>query len=67
MPFDKFDYTYSEVDIQSLNSTACGWYALGFIISMNRGGDPETMYRQFIDSFKGPEANDLTLRKRFKF
>jgi hypothetical protein len=67
MPFDKFDYIYSETDIQSLNSTACGWYCIGFIISMNRGGDPETMFRQFIDAFKGPEANDMTLKKRFKF
>ena len=67
MPFDKFDYTYSEIDIQALSSTACGWYALGFLISMNRGGNPQTMYMQYIDAFKGPEANDVTLKRRFKF
>jgi hypothetical protein len=67
MDLDKLDYIYSETDIQSLNSTACGFFCLGFIISMNRGDDGETMYRQYIDAFKGKEANDMTLRKRFKF
>jgi len=67
MDLDKLDYIYNETDIQSLNSTACGFFCLGFIISMNRGGDGETMFRQYIDAFKGKEANDMTLRKRFKF
>ena len=67
MDLDHLNYIYSETDIQCLNSTACGFFCLGFIISMNRGGNGETMYRQYIDAFKGPEANDLTLRKSFKF
>jgi hypothetical protein len=64
---DGYDYIYSETDLQSMASSACGWYALGFLISMNRGGEPMKMYAQFIDAFKSPEANDITLKKKFKF
>ena len=66
MDLDHLNYTYSETDIQSLNSTACGFYCIAFIISMNRGGDGMKMYQQYIDAFKSKEANDLTLKKRFK-
>ena len=62
-----YDYIYSETDLQSMNSSACGWYCLGFLISMNRGGDGMEMYSQFIDAFKSKEDNDITLKKRFKF
>jgi len=64
---DGYDYIYSETDLQSMTSSACGWYALGFLISMNRGGEPMKMYAQFIDAFKSPEDNDVTLKRRFKF
>ncbi len=64
---EHLDYVYSEVDLQSLNSSACGWFCLGFLLSMNRGGEGEKMYAQFIDAFKSPESNDVTLKKRFKF
>jgi hypothetical protein len=64
---EKLDYIYTEVDLQSMASSACGFYCLAFLISMNRGGKGEIMYSQFIDAFKSPEANDITLKKRFKF
>jgi hypothetical protein len=64
---DKYDYIYSEIDLQKMSSSACGWYVLGWLISMNRGGDGMKMYSQFIDEFKSPEDNDTTLKKRFKF
>jgi hypothetical protein len=64
---EDLDYTYSEVDLQSICSSACGFYCLAFLISMNRGGDGMKMYTQFIDAFKGPEKNDITLKKRFGF
>jgi hypothetical protein len=64
---DSIDYIYSEVDLQKMCSSACGFYTLAFIISMNRGGDGMKMYAQFIDAFKDPEDNDITLKKRFKF
>jgi hypothetical protein len=62
----KYDYIYSEVDLQKMNSTACGWYCLAFLISMNRGGDPMKMYEEFILAFKSPEDNDITLKRKFK-
>ena len=64
---DKYDYIYSEVDLQKMTSSSCGWYVLGFLISMNRGGEPMKMYQDFIMTFKSPEDNDITLKKRFKF
>jgi hypothetical protein len=64
---DGYDYIYSETDLQSMASSACGFYCLAFLISMNRGGDGMKMYAQFIDAFKDPEDNDITLKKRFKF
>lgn len=64
---DKFDYIYSEVDLQAMNSSACGWYALAFLISMNRGGDPTKMYEEFLMAFKSPSKNDVILKKRYRF
>jgi len=64
---DHLDYTYSEVDLQKISSTACGWFCLGFLLSMNRGGKGEKMYEEFIMAFKSPEDNDVTLKRRFKF
>jgi len=64
---ENIDYVYSEVDLQKMCSSACGFYALAFIISMNRGGKGEKMYEEFIMAFKSPEDNDVTLKKRFGF
>jgi hypothetical protein len=62
---DRIDYVYSEVDLQSMNSSACGWFALAFVISMNRKGDPMKMYQEFIQAFKSPDRNDAILKKKF--
>lgn len=64
---EKLDYIYSEVNLQDINSTACGWFCLAFIISMNRGGDPMKMYEEFIMAFKSPSRNDVILKKRYNF
>jgi hypothetical protein len=64
---DGLDYVYSEVDLQKMASSACGFYCLAFLISMNRRGDGMRMYEEFIMAFKSPEDNDVTLKKRFKF
>jgi hypothetical protein len=60
------DYIYSEVDLQAMNSTACGWYCLAFLISMNRQGSPMKLYEEFLFAFKSPEKNDVILKKKFK-
>lgn len=64
---DGYDYIYTETDLQSMASSACGFYCLAFLISMNRGGDGMKMYEEFVMAFKSPEDNDVTLKKRFKF
>ena len=64
---DHLDYVYSEVDLQKMCSSACGFYCLAFLISMNRGGNGMKLYEEFIMAFKSPEDNDVTLKKRFKF
>ena len=62
------DYIYSEVDLQKMTSTSCGFYCLGFLISMNRGNSSGMkMYEEYLMAFKSPEDNDVTLKKRFKF
>jgi hypothetical protein len=62
---DKYDYIYSETDLQSLSSTACGFYCVAWLKSMTRGGDGTNNYEQFIDAFKSKEDNDTTLKRRF--
>jgi len=64
---ETIDYIYTETDLQKMCSSACGFYCLGFLLSMNRGGDGIKMYEEFIMAFKDPEDNDVTLKKRFKF
>jgi hypothetical protein len=64
---DKLDYIYSEVNLQDMNSTACGWFCLAFIISMNRGNDGMQMFEEFLFAFKSPSKNDVILKKRFGF
>jgi hypothetical protein len=64
---EKLDYIYSEVNLQDINSTSCGFFCLAFIISMNRGNDGMKMYEEFIMAFKSPSKNDVILKKRFGF
>jgi hypothetical protein len=64
---DGIDYTYSEVDLQSMNSSACGWYCIAFLISMNRGNDGIKMYQEFLHAFKSPSKNDVILKEKLHF
>ena len=64
---DHLTYIYSEVNLQKLTSTSCGFFTLAFLISMNRGGKGDKMYEEFIMAFKSPEDNDVTLKRRFGF
>jgi hypothetical protein len=62
---DKYDYTFSEENMQALSSTACGFYCVAWLKSMTRGGDGMKQYQQFLDAFHDPKKNDTVLRKRF--
>jgi hypothetical protein len=62
---DGLDYVYSEEDMQSLSSSACGFFTIAFLKSMTRGGNGMQMYQQFLDCFHDPKKNDAVLKKRF--
>ena len=62
---EKYDYTFSEEVMQSLSSTACGYFCVCWLKSMTRGGDGMQMYQQFLDCFHDPNKNDAVLQKRF--
>ena len=64
---ETIDYTYTETDLQKMTSSSCGFFCLGFLLSMNRGGDGMKMYEEFIMAFKSKESNDVTLKRRFGF
>jgi hypothetical protein len=64
---DGIDYTYSEVDLQALSTSACGWYCIAFLISMNRGAKGNKMYQEFLHAFKSPSKNDIILKEKFHF
>jgi hypothetical protein len=51
--------------MQSLSSTACGYFTIAFLKSMTRGGDGMQMYQQFLDCFHDPKKNDAVLKTRF--
>ena len=59
------DYVYSEEDMQSLSSTACGFFCVAFLKSMTRGGNGMHKYQQFLDAFHDPKKNDAVLKTRF--
>jgi len=62
---DKYDYTFSEEDVQTFGSSACGFYCVAWLKSMTRGGDGMKQYQQFLDAFHDPKKNDAVLKKRF--
>lgn len=62
---DKYDYTFSEEDMQDLSASSCGFFCLAFLKSMTRGGDGMQQYQQFLDAFHDPNKNDAVLKKRF--
>ena len=55
-------YTYNDKQIQNLNSTACGYYCVSFILSMNKQKNKEMGFKKFIDVFsKNSKKNDEIL------
>ena len=56
-------YTYSnDIDIQDLDSTACGWYRKGFITILKGKQNIYTAFDSFINLFDGDtKQNDAIL------
>ena len=60
----KRDLMYSSREIQSMNSTACGWFCVACILSDSGFGSTIEHYNHFTDYFsKNTGTNDKLLRK----
>ena len=55
-------YTYSISQIQDINSTACGFYCIGFIIYMNLQKNKMEGFKTFVNHFSSDtKENDKKL------
>jgi len=55
-------YTYSTIDVQDINSTACGFYCISFIIYMNSQKNKVDAFKKFIHHFStDTQKNDKKL------
>lgn len=57
-------YRYNDKQIQNLNSTACGFYCIAFIIFLNKNKnkDLENRFQSFVDAFStNTKINDKLL------
>ena len=55
-------YVYNTSQIQDINSTACGFYCIGFIIYMNSQKNKMEGYKSFVNNFSSDtKENDKKL------
>ena len=58
------EYIYSDVDIQSMNSTSCGFYVVAFMKWMQKYKDKKLAYTNFLKLFsKDTRKNEIVLHK----
>jgi hypothetical protein len=58
------EYIYNDKQIQTLGSTACGFYCVAFCRVMNAAKDKFKAYKKFIDSFEvDSKSNEKILKK----
>ena len=58
------EYIYSDVDIQHINSTSCGWLCLVFARWMQEHKDKESAYADFLKLFSNDsKKNDKILHE----
>ena len=46
------EYIWSDKDIQTYSSSACGFFVIAFIRYLSSGKNKEALYKEFIDKFK---------------
>jgi hypothetical protein len=46
------EYTWSDVDIQTMASSACGFYVIAWVRCLYKSSNPSNAYDQFIKLFK---------------
>ena len=57
-------YTYNDLEIQDINSTACGFYCIAFVLYLNKKMNIEKAFMQFINLFgKDTERNEAILHQ----
>ena len=57
-------YMYNDLEIQDIDSTACGFYCVAFILYLNKKMNIEKAFMEFINLFgKDTERNDAILHK----
>ena len=55
-------YAYNDKEIQDINSTACGYYCLAFVLVLLKNNHLERAYQSFVNLFsKDTEKNDRIL------
>ena len=55
-------YMYNDNEIQDINSTACGYYCLAFVLFMHKKNNIEMAFHTFINLFKkDTELNEKIL------
>lgn len=55
-------YIYNDLEIQDLDSTACGYYCLAFVLYLDGKINIERAFREFINLFgKNTERNEIIL------
>ena len=61
------EYIYSDVQLQDMNSTSCGFYCLAFMKWMEKNKNKELAYTNFLKLFtKDTKENELILNERLK-
>ena len=62
MERSKDDILYSKKEIQDYNSTTCGWFCIGAIVSDKGYGSPESHFHKYIHMFSNnTKVNDKIL------
>lgn len=57
-------YMYNDLEIQDINSTACGFYCVAFILYLNKKMNIEKAFMEFINLFgKDTERNEAILHQ----
>ena len=57
-------YTYNDEEIQDIDSTACGYYCVAFVLYLDRKMNIERAFREFIHLFgKDTERNERILHR----
>jgi hypothetical protein len=52
------EYIYSDVQIQNIDSSSCGYFCLAFMLEMRSRKDKKSAYEDFLKLFSGNTKNN---------